>query len=82
MRAALLLVCLLLVASCGGDGKSREIWIYTSIYPSVLARMEPVLAARFPDVRFQWYQKGSEQVAAAGLEAGKVEQGLTEARPG
>lgn len=65
MRAALLIVCLLLVASCGGDdGKSREIWIYTSIYPSVLARMEPVLAARFPDVRFRWYQKGSEQVAA------------------
>ena len=69
MRAGLLLVCLLLVclplaASCGDDGKSREIWIYTSIYPSVLRRMEPVLAARFPDVRFQWYQKGSEQVAA------------------
>lgn len=65
MRVVLLLVCLLLVASCGGDdGKTREIWIYTSIYPSVIARMEPVLAARFPDVRFQWYQKGSEQVAA------------------
>ncbi|MHC5010744.1 MAG: ABC transporter substrate-binding protein [Planctomycetota bacterium] len=64
-RAAFLLLLLLPSVSACGDGDGRpELWIYTSIYPDVIDRMAPDLEARFPDVRFRWYQKGSEQVAA------------------
>jgi iron(III) transport system substrate-binding protein len=62
----------LFLGACGDDG-TPEILIYTSIYPEVIATIEPELEARFPGVRFRWYQKGSEQVAVrlnAELEAG------------
>ncbi len=55
------LVLVVLLGGCGGD--NDEIWIYTSIYPHVLERMQPALDAEFPGVRIRWYQKGSEQVA-------------------
>lgn len=58
----LLLLSLLGLVRCGDDGKT-ELSIYTSLYPHVIERMEPALAEAFPDVRFRWYQKGSEQVA-------------------
>lgn len=59
---AMLLLCACLPA-CGDDGRA-ELWIYTSLYPSVIERVEPRLQAALPDVRLRWYQKGSEQVAA------------------
>ncbi len=66
-RSRCLALALLLAPALGGGCGSRaaesEIWIYTSIYPSVLERMEPALAQAFPGVRVRWYQKGSEQVA-------------------
>ena len=71
---ATLVTLLTPLAGCGGDDGRRELWIYTSIYPSVIERMKPTLERAFPDVRFRWYQKGSEQVAARltmELEAGK-----------
>lgn len=63
MRRWAFWVLLLALAGCGGDDQN-EIWIYTSIYPQVIERLEPELQAAFPDVTFRWYQKGSEQVAA------------------
>lgn len=72
IAAALVLVAGSLLSGCGG-GSEREIWIYTSIYPEVIQRMDPALSEAFPGVRFRWYQKGSEQVAqrlAAELDAG------------
>lgn len=75
MRRALAILLLFLIPACGGDDR-RELWIYTSLYPSVIDQMKPLLAERFPDVRFRWYQKGSEQVAVrlnVELEAGNTE---------
>ncbi|MCP5070587.1 MAG: extracellular solute-binding protein [bacterium] len=74
-QALLLLLPLLGLAACGDDGKT-ELFIYTSLYPHVIERMEPALHEAFPDVRFRWYQKGSEQVAVrlnAELAAGNTE---------
>jgi iron(III) transport system substrate-binding protein len=74
MRKFAAVTLLLSLVACGGDD-GPEIWIYTSIYPHVIEQIEPVLAERFPDVTFRWYQKGSEQVAlrlATELEAGST----------
>ncbi len=65
MRKALiigLLVALTGVTGCGDD--EPELWIYTSIYKSVIKRMTPLLAERFPGVRIRWYDKGSETIAS------------------
>lgn len=77
-RRALLLVLasLVLIPACGSDDGTPEVWIYTSLYPHVIEDMKPLLANRFPDVRFRWYQKGSEQIAVrlnVELEAGRTE---------
>lgn len=76
MRAGWLLVAgLVVLTGCGGDDGRPEIWIYTSIYPSVIERMTPSLERTLPDVRLRWYQKGSEQVAARltmEMEAGRT----------
>jgi iron(III) transport system substrate-binding protein len=69
------LLCLSLVG-CGGEEGGTELWIYTSIYPHVIEDLRPHLEAAFPEVRFRWYQKGSEQVAArlnAEIEAGSTD---------
>jgi len=63
MRRLLLGFCALALAACGDTG-ANEVWIYTSIYPRVIEKLEPALQTAFPDVTFRWYQKGSEQVAA------------------
>ena len=63
LRFVLLLVlCCAPLGACGDDGD--ELWIYTSIYPAVIERMQPALEEAFPGVAFRWYQKGSEQIAA------------------
>ncbi len=63
MRGVIIILACLALTACGGED-GDELWIYTSIYPSVIKQMEPALAEAFPGVRFRWYQKGSEQVAA------------------
>ncbi|MAG56505.1 MAG: ABC transporter substrate-binding protein [Planctomycetes bacterium] len=64
MRRLLILLVVGLFAGCGDDDGKTEVWIYSSIYPQVIERLEPKLDAAFPDVRFRWFQKGSEQIAA------------------
>jgi iron(III) transport system substrate-binding protein len=56
-------VSLALCAACTKSNK-KEIWIYTSTYKEVLALYEPQLKKDFPDVDIQWFQAGSEDVAA------------------
>ena len=73
MRRWVLLLVLLLAPACGGDDGAFH--IYTSIYPHVIRRMEPLFAERFPGVEFHWHQMGSEQIAgrlSAEIEAGET----------
>lgn len=41
-----------------------EVWVYTSLYKDTIADLEPKLAVAFPDVKFNFFQAGSEEVAA------------------
>ncbi len=41
-----------------------ELWIYTSLYKDTIADLQPQLEKQFPDIKFNFYQAGSEEVAA------------------
>lgn len=62
-RGPIWLLAALLAAGCA-PSTERELWIYTSFYKDVYPLFEPGLARAFPDVRFKWYQAGSEKIAA------------------
>lgn len=58
----------MLAAACGGgdeaaSGKTR-VTIYASIYENVIAKLDPAMEKAMPDLEIEWYQKGSEEVAA------------------
>ena len=55
---------ILFAAACGTSGDRQTVTIYTSIYEHVIAALDPVLQATFPDVTIRWFQRGSEEVAA------------------
>jgi len=60
----LLALLALAFASCTQKTPQKEIWIYASFYREVIALYEPALKKAFPDVKIQWFQSGSENVAA------------------
>lgn len=62
MRVLFLL--LLLLISCNKESDKKEIWIYTSLYKDTIADMNPKLEKAFPHLKFNWYQAGSEEIAA------------------
>ncbi|MED5372454.1 MAG: extracellular solute-binding protein [Myxococcota bacterium] len=39
------------------------LWVYTSMYQSVLDELDPLLAEQLPGVQVKWFQSGSEKVA-------------------
>lgn len=41
-----------------------ELWIYTSLYKDTISDIQPQLEKQFPDIKFNFYQAGSEEVAA------------------
>ncbi|MGZ3696630.1 MAG: ABC transporter substrate-binding protein [Bdellovibrionota bacterium] len=63
MRKSLLplLISALTLSSCQSK---NEVWVYTSLYKEVIAEMEPMLRAAFPEVDVKFFQGGSENVAA------------------
>ena len=63
-RIMLLAVMALLPFSCTKKEEKTKVWIYTSLYKDTIADIQPKLAAAFPDVDVQFYQAGSEEVAA------------------
>lgn len=63
-RIMLLAVMALLPFSCTKKEEKTKVWIYTSLYKDTIAEIQPKLAAAFPDVDVQFYQAGSEEVAA------------------
>jgi iron(III) transport system substrate-binding protein len=59
----LVLVALLLTA-CNRGASKPELWVYTSLYKDTIADLQPRLAAQFPDFQVNFFQAGSEEVAA------------------
>jgi len=75
-RIMLLAVMALLPFSCTKKEEKTKVWIYTSLYKDTIADIQPKLVAAFPDVDVQFYQAGSEEVAAkvqAESLAGKIQ---------
>lgn len=66
--------------ACGEDlAGTATITIYTSIYESVIAELDPILDRQFPNIHVQWYQRGSEDVAAklnSEIAAGRINADL------
>ncbi|HTL11164.1 MAG TPA: ABC transporter substrate-binding protein [Bdellovibrionota bacterium] len=64
---AMILLSVIVLGSwvgCNGQGSQKEVWIYTSIYKSVIDEISGPMQAAFPGVKIQWFQGGSEVVAA------------------
>lgn len=57
------LLFILLALSCESRDE-REIWIYTSLYKDTIADVTPRLEKAFSGVKINWYQAGSEEIAA------------------
>lgn len=49
--------------ACEGAEVAGEVWVYTSIYPHVIDRLDALAAEALPGVEVEWYQAGSEKVA-------------------
>lgn len=64
MAKWLVLAALFLTSSCQNNDGKKEIWIYTSLYKDTIADMEPKLEKAFPHLKINWYQAGSEEIAA------------------
>lgn len=64
MKYFILILCLLIVASCKREADPNEIWIYGSIYKDTIADIEPQLKREFPELKIHFYQAGSEEIAA------------------
>lgn len=64
MAKRLLMLCFLFLLSCQKDDGKKEVWIYTSLYKDTIADMSPRLERAFPNLKINWYQAGSEEIAA------------------
>jgi iron(III) transport system substrate-binding protein len=55
----------ILLASCQKtQDPQKELWIYTSMYKDTIADLTIELGKAFPGVTINWYQAGSEEIAA------------------
>lgn len=62
-----MLVVVLFLSACQDSvDPNKEVWIYTSMYKDTVADMNAQLEKKFPGVKFNWYQAGSEEIAARG----------------
>ncbi len=67
MKIKILLPCFLAfvgLISCTSKKDESAVWIYTSIYKDTVADIQGQLEKKFPGVKFNFYQAGSEEVAA------------------
>ncbi|MFN7904689.1 MAG: extracellular solute-binding protein [Pseudobdellovibrionaceae bacterium] len=64
----LVLFILAIQSACTRKTDSAEakqnIWIYTSLYKDTIADIQPKLEKEFPNIKFNFYQAGSEEVAS------------------
>lgn len=65
MQKFFLFLLLGVLLSCQNNvDPSKEMWIYTSMYKDTVADLNAQLEKAFPGVKFNWYQAGSEEIAA------------------
>ena len=64
MFKTLFIILISFLSSCNKDDGRKEIWIYTSLYKDTIADMNPKLEKAFPHLKINWYQAGSEEIAA------------------
>ena len=64
IKRSLLFTLTLILLSCTPQNDKKEIWIYTSLYKDTIADMSPKLEKAFPHLKINWYQAGSEEIAA------------------
>ncbi len=60
----MLIMSTFILLSCNRNDEKKEIWIYTSLYKDTIADMNPKLEKLFPHLKINWYQAGSEEIAA------------------
>lgn len=49
---------------CTKKESKKELWIYTSLYKDTIGDLQPKLEAQFPEVKFNFFQAGSEEITA------------------
>lgn len=72
----LLLVCAVTIVSCAKKEAKQTVWIYTSLYKDTVTELKAKMEKDFPGTDIQFYQAGSEEVAAkvqAESLAGKIQ---------
>jgi iron(III) transport system substrate-binding protein len=75
-KLLLLLVLCVLPIACSKKNAKTKVWIYTSLYKDTVSDFKSKMEKEFPNVEIQFYQAGSEEVAAkiqAELLAGKIQ---------
>lgn len=61
----ILTLCLVVSSvSCTKKDDRENLWIYTSLYKDTINDIQPKLEKAFPEINFQFYQAGSEDIAA------------------
>lgn len=59
-----IIIILMLAAGCNTENDAKkELWIYTSMYKDTINDLTPLLKKKFPGIKFNWYQAGSEDIA-------------------
>jgi iron(III) transport system substrate-binding protein len=53
-----------ILSGCFNQDNRQEIWIYTSLYKDTIADITPKLEKQFPHLKINWFQAGSEDIAA------------------
>lgn len=63
-KLIILISAAFIFAGCTKKDEKTKVWIYTSLYKDTIADIQPKLTAAFPTIDVQFYQAGSEEVAA------------------
>ena len=77
MKKILVIICLGAFSfACTNKHEKTKVWIYTSLYKDTVNDLKVKMEKDFPDIDVQFYQAGSEEVAAkvqAEILAGKIQ---------
>lgn len=75
-KISLILVTALLIISCEKKSEKEKVWVYTSLYKDTISDIKGKMAKDLPNIDVQFYQAGSEEVAAkvqAESSSGKIQ---------